>query len=76
MIKRKPRKLTQKELAAKIARFNEKHPIGCNVVVRKDDGTEVKTVTRSEAMVLSGHSAVIWLKGIIGCYALDSVTPF
>ncbi|WP_374650281.1 hypothetical protein [Rhizorhabdus sp.] len=33
------------------------------------------TRTRSKAEVLSGHSAVIWLDGISGCYLLDRVTP-
>jgi hypothetical protein len=40
------------------------------------DGGEVReTVTTSEAQVLSGHSAVIWLAGISGYYLLDRVTP-
>jgi hypothetical protein len=40
------------------------------------DGGEVReTITTSEAQVLSGHSAVIWLDGIRGCYLLDRVTP-
>ena len=39
------------------------------------DGGEIReTVTTSEAQVLSGHSAVIWLDGISGCYDLERVT--
>ncbi len=30
---------------------------------------------RSDAQVLSGHSAVIWLENVSGCYLLDRVTP-
>ncbi|CAO3439810.1 hypothetical protein [Azospirillum argentinense] len=41
---------------------------------RRDDGTSHITVTTSEAWVLSGHSAVILLKGISGCYLLNRVT--
>lgn len=54
--------------------WNKCNPIGTPVKVRKDNGETVATVTRSRAEVLSGHSAVIWLDGISGCYALDRVT--
>lgn len=50
------------------------NPVGCKVFLRKDDGSIFETVTRSEAEVLSGHTAVIWLKGVVGCYMLDRVT--
>lgn len=55
--------------------FNAACPVGHPVTVRKDAGQMVGTVTRSPAEVLSGHSAVIWLEGISGCYLLDRVTP-
>lgn len=55
--------------------FNARCPIGQPVHVRRDSGETVYTVTRSAAEVLSGHSAVIWLEGISGCYLLDRVTP-
>jgi len=48
-------------------------PIGTPVIVEKDDGTEIETTTRSEAQMLSGHTAVIWLTGVSGCYALERV---
>jgi hypothetical protein len=51
------------------------HPIGTPVRVRKDDGSFVETRTRSMAEMLGGHSAVIWLEGISGCYLLDRVKP-
>lgn len=53
--------------------WNAANPIGCNVVLTKDGGEEFPTKTRSEAEVLSGHSAVIWLDGVRGCYMLDRV---
>lgn len=57
-------------------RFNEKYPVGTSVTVQLDFRDEpFKTVTRSTAQVLSGHSAVIWLEGVTGCYLLDRVTP-
>lgn len=55
--------------------FNAACPVGHPVVVRMDCGDRVSTVTRSAAEVLSGHSAVIWLENISGCYLLDRVTP-
>jgi hypothetical protein len=63
--------LDRRECAA----WNAKHPVGTKVTVRLDSGETRETVTRSAAEVLSGHSAVIWLDGITGCYLLDRVTP-
>ncbi|TXH09642.1 MAG: hypothetical protein E6R03_16490 [Hyphomicrobiaceae bacterium] len=53
--------------------WNFKHPAGTRVALRKDDGTTQETVTESEAMLLGGHTAVIWLKNVSGAYALDRV---
>lgn len=55
--------------------WNARYPVGQRVTVRNDDGGHVTSSTRSEAQVLSGHSAVIWLEGITGCYLLDRVRP-
>jgi hypothetical protein len=56
-------------------KWNERHPVGQAVTVRRDGGDITTTKTRSEAQMLSGHSAVIWLEGISGCYLLSRVTP-
>lgn len=61
-------------LRAQCDAFNARYPVGQPVTVRMDRGELVDTVTRSSAEVLSGHSAVIWLDGISGCYLLDRVT--
>jgi hypothetical protein len=53
--------------------WNDSNPIGTSVVVRMDSEENRETVTRSVAQVLSGHTAVIWLGGISGCYALGRV---
>ena len=56
--------------------FNEAYPVGTSVTVQLDGRDEpFKTVTRSTAQVLSGHSAVIWLENVTGCYLLERVTP-
>ncbi len=53
--------------------WNEKYPTGTLVLVTKDDGRKVKTITRSEAGTeINGH-AVIMLKGIVGFYLLSRV---
>ncbi len=51
--------------------WNNKYDVGQKVIVRMDDGTEKKTVTRHEAEVLGGDSAVGWFKDISGCYLLE-----
>lgn len=56
--------------------FNAKVPVGGDVTVMLDGATEpLKTTTRSEALVMCGHSAVIWLNGVSGAYLLERVTP-
>ncbi|MCW1985367.1 UNVERIFIED_ORG: hypothetical protein M2348_001099 [Sphingomonas sp. R1F5B] len=55
--------------------FNYRCPVGQQVNVQRDDGSIVATTTRSKAWVLSGHTPVIELEGISGCYLLDRVTP-
>lgn len=54
--------------------FNAAYQVGAAVRVELDSGEVRETVATSEAQVLSGHSAVIWLKGISGCYLLERVT--
>lgn len=53
--------------------WNAANPVGCTVILSKDNGTEFATRTRSQAQILSGHSAVIWLDNVTGCYLLNRV---
>lgn len=69
------RPLSPEALQRQVDDFNARWPVGQKVSVRKDAGEGTLTTTRSRAEVLSGHSAVIWLDGISGCYLLDRVTP-
>ena len=56
--------------------WNSKHPVGTEIMLNRDGHDEpFPTKTRSKASVLSGHSAVIWLEEISGCYLLSRVTP-
>jgi hypothetical protein len=64
-----------KKMQADCDRFNAANPVGSEVFVKLDGVDEpFKTRTKSEAQILSGHSAVIWLENVSGCYLLDRVT--
>ena len=64
------------QLQAECDRFNAMVSIGDDVTVLLDGHKKpTPTRTRSAAQVLSGHSAVIWLEGVSGCYLLDRVKP-
>jgi hypothetical protein len=69
------RKPNLKALQAECDRFNAKCPVGGAVICNIDGGEPRETVTTSEAQVMCGHSAVVWMKGISGCYLLSHVTP-
>jgi hypothetical protein len=64
-----------------VGRWNATHAVGCAVTVELDSGKIVATRTRSQAQMLGaepsrndpGHTAVIWLEGITGCYCLNRV---
>ena len=60
-------------MQSKIEVFNKKHPVGSKVTVIKDLGEKIETEVRFPAEILSGHSTVVWLVGISGCYSLDRV---
>jgi len=55
--------------------WNRFYPAGTRIIVRKDSGEKVETVTTSQAELLGGHTPVIWCKGIRGAYALSRVEP-
>lgn len=54
--------------------WNSNHPVGTKVTVRLDSGETKQTTTTSKAQLLSGHTAVICLDGVSGCYCLTHVT--
>jgi hypothetical protein len=65
----------RKRLERLCAEWNAAHPVGTVVDLKRDNGQTLRTTTRSKAEVLEGHSAVIWVRGVAGCYLLDRVTP-
>lgn len=59
------------ELAVKS--FNEKYPVGTKVKVRRDAGDFLETTVSAPADLLGGHTPVVWLLGLSGCYLLNRV---
>lgn len=64
-----------KAIQRQVDQWNERHPVGQAVTIRRDNGDIITTKTTSAAELLSGHSAVVRLEGISGCYLLSRVTP-
>lgn len=75
-----PKRMTvrQQEAHAKamVADWNVKHPVGTMVsfeeVVGRGESHRGESTT--EAQVIGGHSAVIWIEGKSGCVSLDHCT--
>lgn len=55
--------------------FNAKYKVGVKGYLHLDSGEKKPTHTTSQAQVLSGHSAVVWVKGVSGCYLLSRFEP-
>ncbi|WKU07989.1 hypothetical protein [Micromonospora sp. HUAS LYJ1] len=57
--------------------FNDEFPVGTPVRywkgIRDGDGRTART--RTQAQLLSGHTAVVWLDGVSGCIALTHIQP-
>lgn len=58
-----------------IERFNATVAVGGSVDVLFHDGSIFKTKTTCPAKLLGGHTPVVWLEGMAGCYLLDQVSP-
>ena len=61
------------QLESQVYAFNVLHKVGDKVTVMLDDGTKKECTVSSAATILGGHSAVVWLDEISGCYSLDRV---
>ena len=59
---------------AECAAFNERYPVGTEVSVQCDDGSILRTVTRSRAWVLAGVCPVVMVKGELGMWLLNHIT--
>lgn len=56
--------------------FNIEHPVGSPVTVRMDGGGFLDTTVKHPAQVLGGHTPVVWLEGVSGCYMLSRVVGY
>ncbi|EMO0332524.1 hypothetical protein [Pseudomonas aeruginosa] len=62
--------------AATVAAWNSAYPAGTEVDYRFHRGaTPKRTRTTTEAQMLGGHTAVVWLAGVSGCVALSHCEP-
>ncbi len=71
-----PRQPSILQLNAQVNAWNRDHPAGTAVTryrLMHPLRDPVETVTRSEAWVMGGHSAMIMVEGVAGGIALESV---
>jgi hypothetical protein len=63
-----------KKLQRQCDEWNSVHPIGTTVAYHPVIGGEYHRIrtTRSGAVILGGHTAVVWLNGESGCVALEA----
>lgn len=67
---------TQARLQAEVDAFNARLPVGGEVDYFEYEGAPVKRFkTRTEAQILSGHTAVVWLAGKAGCVCVSHCLP-
>jgi hypothetical protein len=64
-------------LQAECDAFNAACKVGGRVAVNLYGGSDkpIITTTRTEAQILSGHTSVVWMDGVSGCWSLGHVTP-
>jgi hypothetical protein len=69
--------MTLRQLDQQIERWNNRYPVGTEViyhpVIGEKEGHRTRTLTL--ASLLSGHTAVVFVEGVRGCVALDALTP-
>ena len=56
-----------------VRNFNQCCPTGQKVKITNDDKSTFEAKTRTPAQLLSGHTAVVWLEDVAGCYALTRI---
>lgn len=68
-----PKRPSAAQLQKQCDKWNAKHPVGTVVSYEEivGEGETHRGASKSEAQVLSGHSAVIWLEGKSGCVCLE-----
>ncbi|MEE9354759.1 MAG: hypothetical protein V3U75_04140 [Methylococcaceae bacterium] len=60
-------------LESKCEIFNKEHPVKSAVFYIDDLGEPIATTIKHPAEVLGNHTAVVWLEGVRGAYALNRI---
>ena len=58
-----------------VQEWNERYPVGTEVILNTDTGVKVHAVTRSTAHMLDGLTPVVLVAGLVNPWPLDRVTP-
>lgn len=67
---------TMKQQQKLVDDWNRDNAVGTECTARLDSGLIVRATTTSEAYMLGGHTACIFLSGISGAYSLERVRRF
>jgi malonyl CoA-acyl carrier protein transacylase len=67
-----PKKMTAVE---KVKQWNKKHPVGTRLKATVMEYQDKDLQTKTEAVVLFGHRAAVYVKGYHGYFDLDEITP-
>lgn len=62
---------TEAQLSMMVYNFNKTFSVGDRIKVKMDNGEIKQCTIKSPATLLSGHTPVIWLNEISGCYLLE-----
>ena len=65
----------QKKIEKIVEDWNAQYPVGQRILVKMDDGEQLKSHTRSEAWVMAGSVPVIQVVAISGSLNLERITP-
>lgn len=70
----KAARITLEKMQKKVDDWNAAHPVGVSVMVKLDGKDEPQpSKTTTPAQMLSGHSPVIWLENVSGCYHMSHI---
>ncbi len=64
-----------RNLNEEVLKWNAKYPVGTSVDVILGSGTQMRMKTRTEARVLNGRKAVVWLAGVRNPFDLSMIRP-
>jgi hypothetical protein len=72
------RRPSEKEQQQLVNDWNDRYPVGTEVAywnLPDEKFTPRFSKTRTQAELLGGHTAVVWLDGVSGCWRLTHISP-